>query len=188
MNKIAEKLTDYIIAKNIIEEKNRELYKFGFLVALEKFIFLIICLTIAIYMNSFLMALIFFIIFIPLRSFAGGFHFDSYKLCFFMSCLVYIFCVFFGDFFCFSRMTYMIVVFLLELGIYYIYPVDHVNRMVDDEENIYFKKKLFFWLGIDIALAIVCMTFDNIEYLQVIVNAIFVVFITMILGKVRIAI
>ena len=185
MNKIAKKLTEYIIKKNVITETNRELYEFGFLVVLEKGLFLLICLGIAIFMNVFWNAFLFFLIFIPLRSYAGGLHFNNYKICFFVSCVVYIFVLFSTNFVSCSNIVNMLILLTVEGGIYYLYPVEHINRAIDDDENNFFKKKLFIWLCIDAFIAIVCLRFSDEKYLQIVINTLLVVFITMIMGKIK---
>ena len=86
---ISAKLTDKLISLKTIDSDDREIYEFGI-----QHIFITLLNIITIVMIGFLLrstgeALVFILAFIPLRIFAGGFHFSSPTRCYiFSSCFV----------------------------------------------------------------------------------------------------
>lgn len=87
MNHISKKLTNYILLKGVIEENDFEIYQYGFQRFLELSINIMCSIIIAILLNMKLECIVFFLFFIPLRSYSGGFHMEHYLSCLFLSCL-----------------------------------------------------------------------------------------------------
>lgn len=183
MNKAAKVLTDYVICKGVIREEDRDVYEYGFLISLEAGLSLIVSFFIAGILHMVVEGILFFVVFIPLRSYAGGLHLDRYWSCFSLSCLTY------SVILLVVRLVelpiYIVFVFFLwfELSIYYLYPVENSNRPVDAEENKYFKKRLKCFLFLDLFIASVCIVLKKDNYLLLMAATFFMVIITMILGK-----
>ncbi len=131
----------------------------------------------------FIEGILFFITFAPLRTYAGGLHLEKYHSCFVLSCLT----------FCGILLTVMyvhipiyfllIAVFLLEISVYILYPVENKNRKVNKKEDLYFKCKLKKFFLLDTFIVIICTIFKKNEYVLTITTTFFIVVITMILGK-----
>ena len=81
-------LTNYIFKKGIIDEKNYEIYQYGFQCFLEVSASTICSIVIALLLHMFSECLFFFLLFIPMRSFSGGLHLKTYFSCFIGSCLI----------------------------------------------------------------------------------------------------
>ena len=90
MRKVAKLLTDYVIKKSMVDEADREVYEYGFVITLEGGLFLVASLFIALKLDMVLEGIFFFVIFSPLRSYAGGLHLEKFWICFVLSCLTYI--------------------------------------------------------------------------------------------------
>lgn len=78
MNGIARILTDYVIYKGMVKEEERSIYEYGFVVAMETGLSLIIIFFVAGILHMVVEGILFFIVFIPLRSYAGGLHLEHY--------------------------------------------------------------------------------------------------------------
>lgn len=89
MKRIAEVLTDYVIQKGMVKEEDRELYEYGFTMTIEVGLFVLSCLFISLYLHMLMEGILFFLIFAPLRSYAGGLHLDKFRSCFILSCLTF---------------------------------------------------------------------------------------------------
>ena len=76
MKRIAEGLTDYVIQKGMVKEEDRELYEYGFMMTIEAGLFVLSSLFVSIYLHMVKEGILFFLIFAPLRSYAGGLHLD----------------------------------------------------------------------------------------------------------------
>lgn len=183
MNKIAKALTNYIIRKGIIYKTEQTIYEYGFTITIEAGLFILFCIFIILHLHMFIEGILFFITFAPLRTYAGGLHLEKYHSCFVLSCLT----------FCGILLTVMyvhipiyfllIAVFLLEISVYILYPVENKNRKVNKKEDLYFKCKLKKFFLLDTFIVIICTIFKKNEYVLTITTTFFIVVITMILGK-----
>ena len=89
MKKIADYLTDYICKRGIINEEDYSIYNYGFLSGLELSFCLCICSIISGIMDAFYEGIILWVIFLCVRSYAGGVHLKRYRHCLICSCVVY---------------------------------------------------------------------------------------------------
>lgn len=183
MNKVAKALTDYVIHKGVIKEEERNMYEYGFVITLEMGLSLIISFCIACILHMIVEGILFFVIFIPLRSYAGGLHLDYYWYCLTLSCLTFSVILLITEFVELPIYIVFVIFIGLELLVYYLYPVENVNRQVDAEENAFFRKRLKIFLLIDLLIASICVVFGKDRYLMLIVTTFLMVVITMILGK-----
>ena len=79
---ISDYLVNKMIASKIIEENDREIYSYGLKEGIIILQNLIISFGLGILFNSFVQTLAFLGAYIPLRSFAGGYHAATEKRCF----------------------------------------------------------------------------------------------------------
>ena len=86
MNYLSKKLTAYILRKGLISQENTDAYEYGFLYLLEVLVSLFCSIIIAVFLNAEVECLLFFLFFIPLRSYSGGFHTNHYISCLILSC------------------------------------------------------------------------------------------------------
>ena len=82
MKRVFAFLTDYLIKKGLVQEEDRPIYEYGFQILIEIFLWVLCCTIIAALTCSLIELCIFFIIFFPIRSYAGGFHFRKFSVCF----------------------------------------------------------------------------------------------------------
>ena len=80
MKRVFAFLTDYLIKKGLVQEEDRPIYEYGFQILIEIFLWVLCCTIIAALTCSLIELCIFFIIFFPIRSYAGGFHFRYFKV------------------------------------------------------------------------------------------------------------
>ncbi len=185
MDKIAQGLVRYVINKGVITEEERAEYVYGFTTALEMCLSLVVSFLIAYKLHTIIEGIFFFVIFIPLRSYAGGLHLDQYYKCLALSSLTFLTVMLISKMFT-GNMAYELIAFLiLELIIYALYPVENVNRAVDLKENAYFKKKLEKYLLIDFVLVVTLFLLEKERYLVSITATLLLVAITMIIGKIK---
>lgn len=183
MAKLYKGLADYIIRKGMAEESDREMYEYAFEIAAEMGLFAATCIVIALCLQMFWEGILFFALFIPLRSYAGGLHMETFTSCFFMSCLAFSGVLLAARYIEIPGSFLIITLILLELIVYRLYPVENANRAVDEEENAYFKKKLKKFLLLDYAIAVICLISKNDKYLLVVTATFLLIIITMIAGK-----
>lgn len=185
MEKMAIFLTDYVIKKGVIENTERNLYKYGFQVSLEMGLCILICSAIAGALGMGMEGILFFIIFIPLRSYAGGLHLDNYWSCLFLSCLTFSVILMICKIWRIEAYVSFFILLLLILFVWILYPVENVNRDVDEKENLYFRKKLRRYLLLDVIISIACMALHKETYLLLCMVTFFMVVVTMLIGKMK---
>lgn len=185
MEKMAIFLTDYVIKKGVIENTERNLYKYGFQVSLEMGLCILICSAIAGALEMGMEGILFFIIFIPLRSYAGGLHLDNYWSCLFLSCLTFSVILMICKIWRIEAYVSFFILLLLILFVWILYPVENVNRDVDEKENLYFRKKLRRYLLLDVIISIACMALHKETYLLLCMVTFFMVVVTMLIGKMK---
>lgn len=183
MKRIAEGLTDYVIRKGMVKEADRELYEYGFIITIEAGLFVLFSFLVSLYLHMFMEGILFFIIFAPLRSYAGGLHLDKFHSCFILSCLTFSGILLIVRYVHIPMLFSLISLFILEFGVYVLYPVENVHREVDSEENRYFQKKLKFFLVFDLLIALICVIFKKEHDIFLIAITFFMIVVTMILGK-----
>ena len=185
MRKVAKLLTDYVIKKSMVDEADREVYEYGFVITLEVGLFLVASLFIALKLDMVLEGIFFFVIFSPLRSYAGGLHLEKFWICFVLSCLTYITTLLVVKNLCLHEFVSLIVLFALEVFVYVLYPVENRNREINEEENKCFKIKLMKYLCLDFFIGIVCTIFEKDSYFLELNIIFLIVVITMLIGKCR---
>lgn len=183
MEKAARALTEYVISKGVIKEADRYVYEYGFVVVLEIGSFVSFSIFMAVYLNMPIEGIVFFIIFMPLRSYAGGLHLNKFGACFVLSCLTYVGVLLLVKNIRISAAVSFVILLTLEMMVYGLYPVEHVNRKVDKEENEYFKNKLIRFLCMDLAMGIICLLCNWGVILLEAVLVFAIVVLTMIAGK-----
>lgn len=183
MNKIAKNLTNYAIYKGTIKETDRNVYEYGFTITIELSLFMLASLFIMLYLHMFAEGILFFLIFSPLRSYAGGLHLEKYHSCLILSCLTFFGILVLVKYFCFPIYFSFIAICISEIAVYAFYPVENANREVKGEENAYFRKKLKKFLFLDLLISAVCVALKKDSYIFLISVTFLMVAVTMMLGK-----
>lgn len=90
MEWVAKRLTNYILAKEIITEADRAAYEYGFQTGIEQILCIIITLTFAACMNRVWECMLLLVVFFLQRAYVKGIHMKQYWSCFLLSCSVVI--------------------------------------------------------------------------------------------------
>lgn len=183
MKTLSKVLTNYIIRKGMVDETDREIYEYGFQIAMELGIFVFFCILLSVITGMIKEGILFFIIFAPLRSYAGGLHLEKYASCLVLSCLTFGGILLVVKYIKVPVILSLILLILLELVVYLLYPVENVNRVVDKEENRYFKKRLRIFLVADTIIALICAAAGSDSMLFLITATFLMITVTMSIGK-----
>lgn len=185
MKRIAKKLTAYIIGKGIVAESEEKIYLYGFQMGLELISNLIVSILIAMKMDMLPQAAIFFIVFIPIRSYAGGFHFEKYLHCFILSVITYVGVLELSKILTIVGEIHVVMDAALLILVWYLFPVQNVRRMIDEDEKRYFSKKLQQILVADFVLIVVLLVLKKENLLAVVRLTLVLIVITMVAGKIK---
>lgn len=81
ISKLSEKITNTLVEKNTISEDDRELYEYGFFMLFSNLYFIVITCIFGLIFGVFFESLIFFISFMLIRKYAGGYHAKTETRC-----------------------------------------------------------------------------------------------------------
>ena len=119
-----------------------DIYKYGVEITISSIIGFILILIIGLIFKSLMQALIFYIIFIILRSFTGGYHASSYLKCNLIFSIVASLVIFFSKAATEVRFSTGIIniLFLPALSVFiWLAPIENPNKLIEKKRRIYFK-------------------------------------------------
>lgn len=184
--KICDAVVEQLCGDGIVDENEKELYKFGLEGLLFTFLNLGTALIIGIVMNAILECVVFLMAFLPLRQYAGGYHAKTRVGCYFLSvtCMWVAMNVLvyqeFKKYMLVMACVMMIVVFLLA-------PVENENKKLTCEEKIRYGKiaKLVSLFEMGLVLFTLFIGTFKIDICACIECAIINVGIMLLLGKMK---
>lgn len=186
---MTENFLDTLIGKQLavglIKEEDISVYRYGYTLMLEMFVNFAIAIIIGFIANKIMMISIFLLAFIPLRSFAGGYHADKAWKCVILSNSVIIVAIWVVQFMCSVNLLTLFVLMEVVLGIIIIKmaPVQSINKKLSELEVAYYKKTVLLIYIVEtlIEMLIYLYGYRNIAY--VILNTHIVVTISLMIGK-----
>lgn len=140
MKRLSEKLTAYVINAGAVSEELYAVYQYGFQIGLEMLCCFVFCLGIAIYLHMISQFIIFTVIFMLLRTYAGGIHLNSFYACFFCSVAVQTVALLVNSKFQFPILGAWTIIIITFTLIWNLAPVDSISRELDSEEKTHCKK------------------------------------------------
>lgn len=185
--KIADSLTNYIVKNKVIKKEESEIYKYGFWTGIEMLIYIVTCCCIAAQMDMFQECIVFFLAFFSLRSFVGGIHMSNYTKCFVCSCIVFILILLAVDNLQLTDIWAMSISIFELLLIFFMNPVENINRPVDKNEKKVFAHRKKQILAIILGTVIVLFMKGYNSYLNTITYTLGIIIISMLLGKIKMA-
>lgn len=152
MEKILSTICDLMIAHEIIQPEDREVYEYCFAVLFLNFMYYLICFAVMLYYNCYLLPVIFTIVFLLLRSYMGGWHAPSMWGCLLFGLLLFTIAV--------NLMIYPDIteqgkllfgsfsIFFAGWSVHQFGIQDHPNRRLHSAEKIAAQKKCYVLLAV----------------------------------------
>lgn len=185
MEYLSGKLTDYILKKNMIQKEDYAIYQYGFQYFLELSAGTFCSIFIAVILNMLPQCLLFFLFFIPMRSYSGGIHLHSYAACFFTSCLVLVSTLFAASYLSIPSTLSFILYLFCAIIIKTTGPVNHPNREVDSQENQVFTTRTNLIMLLHLIIAIIFLLLHQKEGLFMEAMVYFILCITSLIGRIK---
>ena len=156
MDKLLNHIMAFLHQNDEIDEEQAEIIRYGLELVLLKVIFLIATLIIGILMKSFWECLTFMILFMLLRSYAGGYHAQTRMQCFIQSMLTVAIVISALKFMnIYIALTLFIIALISLPFIWLLSPVDTENKRLEEDERLTFKRKTRIVLIVQIIAAII---------------------------------
>lgn len=140
MKRWSKKLVRYIIEAGVASEELAEIYQYGFQMGLEMLVCFSVCFILALCLHMIPQFIVVSIIFILLRSYAGGIHLSSFGACFVCSVFVQTAILIVNDFYVSSLKISWFVIGISTILIWLATPIGNINREMSNAEKGHCKK------------------------------------------------
>ncbi len=161
-----EKLVDKIINKqleeNTIPKEDVNIYRYGYILVCEVLINIIVASIIGVISGDWLLITLFLIIYIPLRSFCGGWHADKLWKCTIYSNLIIVLMILSDEYVIktFTSIILLVLFIMCLVLVLYLAPIDTNSKPISVEERKVYKKKINIIVLIHLIIFIVMMSMN----------------------------
>ena len=158
MDKLAEKLTRYVLVQGVIEEEDYAIYKYGFQTGIELLLCVVTSIIIAIYMGKCCECFLLMVSFFSLRGSMDGIHMKHFSSCYLLSSAVLIGGLKFSEIVIVSNIVMLVLVLIVLIGMYGLSTCDTVMTKKDETERYFSKqrKKVLVFVGGMAVVFLVC--------------------------------
>lgn len=184
MEKLSCKLTDLLLKFEVISKENYSIYKYGFLTGLELSLWILFCVITAFILDMVDESILFFILFLNLRSYVGGIHLKLYYHCFALSTTIHWIILLFTKYSSMQLHIKMVIIVISNCILLFFKPVDNSNRKVDMEENILFETKKIRNILIVFIMSLIFYFLHLNTYVSLTAYTLFFIAISTLLGSV----
>ncbi len=182
LQSISERLTISLIESSVIDKEDEDLYQYGILQGFRIILNIFTALIIGLIFGKLAEIAVFMLAYIPLRSYAGGFHAKTPLRCYIFSvvmlCVISIGLqkVFFSD------MVLYIISVVSAVGVFILSPIEDKNKPLDGAEIRVFKKRARIILAAELLLCAVFGFFSISSLFTVMVYELACMSIMLVLG------
>ena len=145
---------------HIIKHDDRELYIYGFNQGLNILLNLITTLVVGLLFRNILELAIFIAAYIPLRSFAGGYHAKTPLRCYIYSIIMIILVSVGMKYLLFVDMVYYVILAISALIIFVLSPAEDKNKPLDKIELKVYRKRTSLILLVELIICILSNVID----------------------------
>ena len=182
--KSAEKIASRLLKNKVILKEDKEIYVYGFKSGFTLFLNLLTAFIVGFVFGMILQSIVFMISYIPLRSYAGGFHASTPWRCYGISLFIIAAVLSWLKFVPFLSIGCIVAIIIGSVLCFVLAPVEDKNKPLDEKEQRVFKKRAYLILIIEICIS-AAMYFVWKTVFEVISLAIFVEGIMLVLGKIK---
>ena len=139
ISELSKRISLFLCRNNIINYEDIEIYKYGFETICSTFLGFIITVIIGLVFKMFLLSIFYYIMFVTIRQFTGGYHAKSYFKCNLTFSIVTTFVFSFTKLVVYTQIyiiLYHILFLILSFMIVWRYiPVENENKPLDQEQK-----------------------------------------------------
>ena len=142
INKISTFISSEFVKHDIISEDAKNIYKYGIEITVSSIIGFIIVSIIGLLFNSLLQTIMFYFIFIFLRSLTGGYHAKTYLKCNLIFGIITLFVIVFSKSVYSMQISINVITFLFlpSVAIFiWLAPVENINKPIEMNKRVYYK-------------------------------------------------
>lgn len=184
-SRISNNIAEQLIENGTIDSENREIYSYGVEQALVMLMNIITTLVIGFCFGMIWQSIIFMIIYLPLRSFAGGYHASTVLRCYMFGIILTITYLCINKYIPDTDFVISIITVIASVILFMLAPVETNNKPLDHTELSMYKKRTRIILLSDICIITILLAFDLNSIALCIGIALLVLSFMVILGKVN---
>lgn len=142
INRLSTLISDQFVKHNIIPKDAKDVYTYGVEITISSIIGFLITLAIGLLFDSLINAMIFYVIFISLRSMTGGYHASTYLKCNIVFSSISLFTLLFSKAASHIQLSVGIITlfFLPAVAIFlWLAPIENSNKPIEKKKRIYWK-------------------------------------------------
>lgn len=154
---LSQSILNSFIDKSVINEEDKSIYAYGAEIAIAYLANLVAMIIIGAMMNMLIECIVFLIIFVPLKSYTGGYHASNYKICFVISCFTVAGVLLITKHVAVNTDEFVLFLIMAIVGIliYILGPIEDKNKPLAKNEYIHYKAKIKSILIIEFVLAVI---------------------------------
>ncbi len=156
ISELSKRISLFLCRKRIIDYNDIEIYKYGFETIFSTLLGFIITIIIGTIFQMFFLSIIYYIMFVTIRQFTGGYHAKSYFKCNLTFSVVTMLVFSFTKIAVYTKMYMMLYhILLLVLSfmiVWYYIPVENENKPLDQEQK---KKNRHIGIALTAAVSVV---------------------------------
>ena len=153
ISEISKRISLFLCRKNIIKHEDIEIYKYGFETMCSTILGLILTLAIGLTFKMFFLSIVYYVVFVTIRQFTGGYHANSYFKCNLTFAVVTVLVFGFTKMAVYSETytmpNHILFLFLSFIIVFHFSPIENENKPLDQDLKKRNKK-----IAIVLALAI----------------------------------
>lgn len=180
---VSEKIVNELIENGIIIPDDKELYRYGLQQGITIILNILITILIGLAFKMVWQSMIFMLAYIPLRSFAGGFHAKTQLRCHILSIALIIMALLGIRIIQWTNLLMLFVVFLASSIIILLAPMESNNKSLNQKERIVFKKYTRAILCLLVGIAMIIWFLGYTQFSISIIMAIIILSIMLLIGK-----
>lgn len=182
---LSYKFTNLLLKNEIIENKDYDIYRYGFETLIYFIVNISVALSIGIIFNKFIHTIIFLSCYCTLRQFTGGYHARNYIECTLTFAVIYLLTILVDNNMDIYKYKYLSILSIISsiFIIYRLAPLEHRNKPLNDTEKKFYRKvamRILASVIILFTLSIILNVF--VEYLIYSIFAIVCISILLIIG------
>lgn len=160
IEQLAERLTAGQIERGGIDESQKALYKYGYIVLVEMSINILLTVVIGILSGKMFLVIFFSLMFIPLRSYCGGWHAPKDWMCMMFSLGTLLLVVFLEQFPFLPGSVLFFIELISSVVILFLAPMDSAAKRLDEKERKTFRNIARIILVLEILVLLGAMYFN----------------------------
>lgn len=181
---VSKKVLKWLISTGAIESKESDVYLFGIHYAILSTINMMTTLIIGLFLGCVKECLIFIATYLPLRSYAGGYHARTEGRCYLASALLSFVVLSSSKVYPLDLLTFCVLL-LSVLMIWFISPVADENKPLDEMEIRIYSKRMKIILIVDIIAMALCYAIKMYWVVRVVCISFIMLDVILLLGVLR---